>query len=299
MGIFGIILWAGGYAFDHIGGSGSVFGGLGDVGSRKWLGVVLALAFAAIGYLLAISARRGPMATAGVTAAAVAVPVALGFLTLGDGNDPVNIDATVLISIAVWLISYFVVPGTRGHSVLLGLAAYEFWAYLVDKIALNSLINHAFTGFADGNTPSLANLNNDLDKIAAVSIVMGAVYYLIAFGLDRRGYGGAAIGFVFAAFPALAGGIAFAAHSFGQAGTGFVLVFVGMLLCGYGAKFGRRFTTWIWAAASVLGVGILIADAAPNNTTTAGIAFLVVGAVFVILGVAASSAISEREYPQG
>jgi hypothetical protein len=306
MGIVGIILWAGDYAVSNFGGSGltnSGFGfGFSNIGSRTWLGALLSIAVMLGGFLLAALARRGPLATAGVTASAFAVPVARTFLTLGDGSSGAlfNSDATVLVSIAVWLVSYYLIPGTRGHSLYIGLAAFEFWEWILSKVAPSSLfdplsssvLGSSGTGFASG-------LSNDLTELAVTSLVVGGLYYLGAFVLDLRGHRGAALPLAFAGFPAVAGGIALAAQPMGQAGVGLLLILVGLLLSCYGAKFGRRFTTWVWAAGSVLGVVLIVADAVPHNVAAAGITLLILGSLFVVGGVLATTVTDEQEYPAG
>jgi len=108
---------------------------------------------------------------------------------------------------------------------------------------------------------------------------------------------GVAQAFAFAGFPAVAGGIALAAYPAGQVGTGILLLLIGVVLAYVGAMAKRRFTTWIWAAASGFGVAVLIAKASPDNKTAAGIIFLIVGAMFVLISVAVSTGLNEREYP--
>ena len=69
------------------------------------------------------------------------------------------------------------------------------------------------------------------------------------------------------------------------------------MLVVYGALARRRFTTWAWAVAIAFGVILLIQKAAPDNNTSAGIIFVIVGAVLVLVGVAITTALNEREYP--
>lgn len=298
LAIFGIIVWAGGYAVDHV--SASSFGGGGS--SRTWLGSVLSIAAAIIGYVLAAGSRRGPLNTAGVTASAFAVPVAMVFLTFGPSGDglPYNADATVLVSIAIWLLSYFLMPGTRGHALYLGLSAFFLWDYILQKVAPSSLASDAvspFFGAGLGGFSGTSHLKSDLTQMAVASLAIGSIYYVSAFALDRRGMRGVAQAFAFAGFPAVAGGIGLAAYPAGQVGTGILLIIVSVVLAYTGTLAGRRFTTWIWAAGAGLGVVLLIAKASPDNKTAAGILFLIVGGLFVLISVAVSTSLNEREYP--
>ena len=77
--IAGIIVWGGDYAFSD---TESALGGGGS--SHRFLGAFLGLLVVVAGYVLAIRTRRGPLATAGVVASAIGIPVTLGFLTLGE-----------------------------------------------------------------------------------------------------------------------------------------------------------------------------------------------------------------------
>jgi hypothetical protein len=299
LAIFGLIIWAGGYATSGV--VDSLDGG-GSSSSRNWLGIVLALAVTVLGYIVAASARQGPLATAGVVASALGVPTALGFITFdAAGGSPVNIDAVFVVTIIVWLISYSALPGARGHAFYLGLSAIALWVYLVLKISpsvfglpFELLARSAFgPGNIVGDDPS-----SDLSSLAAMSFVMAAAYYAIAFLLDREGRHGAATALVAAGFPVLVGGFIFAAHDFGQTGIGITLILVGFVLVLFGARARRRFTTWAWAAGIVLGVGILIAKASPDNDTAAGISFIVCGVGLTFIGNAIAAALGEREYPE-
>jgi hypothetical protein len=294
--IVGVIVWGGTYVVE-----GSVFGSDGARStSRHYLGAVLALVVVAIGYALAIGTRRGALATAGVAASGLGVPVALEFLTLdvtGSGGSVLNSDAVVWGSVVVWLASYLWVRGAQGHSFYLALTLYALWIYLSDKAAPSALASGAAAGnstFGDGadfGGPSPA-----FSTLAGVSLTIGAVYYLIAWGLDRSGRRGAAVSFVVVGFFAVAAGIAALTPDLKQVGTGIVLIVVGVGIAMYGARYGRRFTTWVWAAGAALGGALIIVKlVADQGGAAIGISLVVVGAIFITGGALLARLIQEPD----
>ncbi len=278
--LIGVLIWAGGYfadglqrGFDSDGGSDRYSE------SRRFLGAGLSFVVVVVGYALMIRFRRGPAATAGALAGAIGVPLALGFLTLNvrnvlvSGDFLFDVDVVFLLSIAVWLISYLFVPGAQGRAFYLGLAAVGLASYLSYKAAGNSGIASAASslGVSTGGGGSLGG-------VAAVGLICGLAYYGIAALLDRVGRSGVAVALAFAGFVATIGGISSGIPTFHQVGTGVVLIVVGALLAWYGGRFGRRFTTWVWTVAVVVGIVVLVADAISDNATAAGIVLIVIGA---------------------
>jgi hypothetical protein len=265
-----------------------------DGQDRRFLGFVLFLACVVIGYVLVIARRTGALATAGAVAGAFGVPLAVLFLSfdltdVSRGDLPFSLDATYLVSIVVWLISYFAVPGARGRPFYLGIAAAALSAYIGVKAAgADSLVR---TTVDTVGTRSVSG--TDTDTIAAVGLVLGLAYYAIAALLDRRGYHGAAIGMVYAAFVTTVGGVITAAPSFEQVGTGILLIALGAVLGWYGARFGRRFTTWAWLTGRLIGVVLVVAKAFEDSYTGAGITLIVVGVLVAIAAHALASATRE------
>ena len=249
---------------------------------RRFLGAGVFLVLTAAGYLLAFVKQRGPLATAGAVASAVGFPIILIFLTLDfedvfRGDYPFNFDLVTLLSILVWLVGYFAVPGLRGRAFLLGLAALNLASYIAVKAAGDAFLRTAGNIYG-GAGPSLP----DTDSAGAVGLAFGLAYYAIAVLLDKRGKPGPAIALVYAGFFVTVFGIALLANSFEEAGTGVVLILVGLGLAYYGGYFGRRFTTWAWSAGFVLGIFLVldkILDA--DQYTAAGITLLVLGALVV------------------
>ncbi len=296
----GMLVWGGGYlasglhlsfAVNQEGVSGSSFTTNGE--DRRFFGAVLFLLLTVVGYALVILRRTGPLATFGAVAAAVGVPLAIAFVSFDltgtfSSGFPFSVDAIYLVSILAWLISYFGVPGARGRSFFLGAAAAGFAAYIALKAAGDSLLRTAVgtaigSGFGSSGTGSLA----------AVGLIFGLAYYGIAAFLDRRGRAGAAVAMVYAGFVTTLGGIAGAIPDFKQVGTGVLLIVLGAGLSWYGARFGRRFTTWVWMAALLIGVGLIVAKAVPDTYTGAGITLIIVGLVVAALAQAVATASNE------
>lgn len=280
--VVGTVVWALTYTLD---GGGGIFGapsGSPGGGSRHYLGGVVALAIVLVGYALVIRVRRGPLATAGVVAGALAVPVAMQFLTLDSNGSQPNVDAVVWVSIAVWLASYLWVRGARGRAFYLGLVLYAVWAYLLVKaapasLATSALANRSFLGGADLVSPSA-----DYGTLAGISLTIGVAYYLTAWALDRSGRHGTGVPFLLVGFAALAVGIGALVPDLGAAGTGTVLIVVGVTVAAYGARYGHRFTTWVWSAGATLGGALIAVRAvADQGAPATGLALILLGALLV------------------
>jgi hypothetical protein len=280
--IVGILLWAGDYVIE---GSLSSLSGSGSGGSdaRRLLGVVLSLAVIVLGYTLVIRRRRGPLATAGVAASALGVPVLFAFLTLDlHSGSPVSADAVAIVSILVWLLTYLYVPGARGHAFYLALAGLYLWEYVLGKTVDGGLAGPALSSVQARLLPfGGSSTDPDWASVAGVSIVFGLLYYALAFALDRRQRGGVAVALVVPGFVATAAGLAALAAEISDAtGTGLVLILFGVVLGAYGGRAGRRFTTWVWAAAAGSGLLAVVADQLDANSVAVG------GVVLIVLGVA-------------
>jgi hypothetical protein len=295
LAVAGVLIWSIGYlgsglhiSFDESSGPNTS----GD--SHRFLGAGFALVLVVVGYALVVRYRTGPLATAGVVASIAGVPLMILFVSfdLGDlfaGGWPFSIDAVYLVSILAWLISYFAIPGARGRSIYLGLAATGLASYIGVKAAGDSLFRVAASSATGGGLPG----GGSTDSIAGVGLVFGLIYYCIAAFLDKRGRSGAAIGLVYAGFATTVGGVLGAIPSFGQVGTGVLLIVLGAGLSWYGGYFARRFTTWVWMGALTLGVILLAARIVPHSYTGAGILLIVVGAALAFGAARYTSAINE------
>jgi hypothetical protein len=298
--IVGVLVWGFAYTVEGVA-SSFADGGDGGTGSRHYLGGVVALIVVAIGYALAIATQRGALATAGVAASALGVPVALEFFTLdisGGSGSVVNTDAVVWVSIAVWLISYLWVRGARGHSFYLALTLYALWLYITDKASPSALTRSVSFGTSTiaGGGDNLGTSSFDFGTLAGVSLTIGAIYYLVAWGLDRAGHRGAGVSFVLVGFAAVAFGIGALAPDLKQIGTGIVLLVVGVVIAAYGARYGRRFTTWIWSAGAALGGALIMVKlVADSGGPAIGIALIVLGAIFITGGALVAKALHEPD----
>ncbi|HEY7010040.1 MAG TPA: hypothetical protein VH395_13910 [Jatrophihabitantaceae bacterium] len=298
--VVGVAVWGITYISD--GPATPLVGGTSTAGSsaRHFLGAILALMVVAIGYALVVSLGRGPFATAGIAASALGVPVAMQFLTYdaSDGNS-VNLDATVWVSIAVYVGSYLFVRGARGHTFYLGMSLLLLWVYLLDKMAptaadiAGSTLQRVFPGSSIGSGGGVSNLST----LGGVSLVLGGAYYLVGYLLDRSQRRGPAVAFVLVGFPAVAVGIAALSIDFKQVGTGIVLLLVGVGIALYGARWNRRFTTWIWAVGAALGGILIVAKIVGSSSTGAavGIALIILGVLFVVGGALLARAINEPD----
>jgi hypothetical protein len=284
LAVIGVLVWSGDYLTSANGGTG------GASSSRQLLGVGLSLLVVAVGYFLAVQIRQGPLATAGVAASALGLPVLLGFTTFDSGSSglPFSLDAVVIVSVVVWLGSYLVVPGTRGHSFYLGLATVVFWLYVLDKAEPSLFTGRPFLSFLLGGDSGILPVSDrsvpDWTTVAALSLIFGLVYYATAFLLDRSGRPGVGVGFLVGGFLATWVGIAATTPDLHALGTGIVLVVIALALSTYGARAGRRFTTWAWTAGIALGVSVIIDHFASNNSAAAGVALILSGVLVVAAG---------------
>jgi len=290
--VFGVVLWGG----DYLVGSG--VGSNGPSDSHRLLGIALSLVAIVIGYVLAIGVRTGPLATAGVAASALGVPVLVGFASFSTHTSsglPFSIDAVVLVYIAAWVLTYAVVPGARGHGFYLGLASTLLWIYVIDKAEPNALSPaHLVQGVLSRGLGISNEGGTDWGTVSVLSFLFGLGYYAVLATLDRMGRHGAAVPFAVSGFLATVVGIAAAAPNVHAKGVGALLIVIGAALAALGAWAVRRFTTWIWAAAVGIGVVVLIADSLRDNTSGAGITLIVCGVGLVVIGYVAARVWGER-----
>lgn len=289
----GVLVWSIGYLVDGLrfrfddSGGGPSFSGE----NRKYFGALLSAVVVAAGYALLVLRRRGPLATAGAVASAFGIPLVVTFLTVdvgglisGDALDPIY-----LISILAWLVSYFFVPGARGRGFYVGLIATGFASYVGLKAASPASLVRVGISTTQGGSGS----SSGTDSVIAIGLIFGLAYYGLALLLDRRGRHGASVGLVYAGFVTTVTGVIAALPSFGQAGTGFLLIALGLALAWYGARFDRRFTTWAWTGAFVLGVLLLAEKVLPNSYAAAAVLLIAVGAAVV----AVAAVVGRQEAP--
>jgi hypothetical protein len=279
--LVGILLWGGDYW-----GSGLSSGS----SNRNLLGAALAAVVLVAGYILAVRTGRGPLGTAGVVAIGVGWPLTMGFLTLDLSNRPlpINFDAIFWVSLVGWMLTYLWVPGARGHTFFVFLIANGFYTYVLVKNISSTSLN--FVSATSGLVPRFSGVGT----IAAIGLCFGLAFYVIAFLLDRRGRHGPATALVYPAFNATATGIVAWSPDLHRGGAGVLAIVVGLAVCWYGGRYGRRVTCFAAAAAVVVGVVLLLSQAT-TDATTAGILFVVIGVLVVILAAAFAQASGEPD----
>jgi hypothetical protein len=278
LALFGVLIWSGTYF-----GEGLVNSTDGDT-DRNLLGAALGALLVVAGYILAVIVRRGPLATAGVVLAGVGVPLTVAFLTLDvTSSNGLNFDAVFWVSVIIWAVSYAVVPGTRGHTFFVFLIASGFFEYVLSKNT-----PHLSADIVTGTGPRFSGLGT----IAAIGLAFGLGYFLIAFLLDRSGRHGPATGLIYPAFNATTGGVIAWSPDIHRLGAGVLAIVIGLLVSWYGGRYGRRITCFAAAAAVPLGIGLMIADRT-NDGVKAGVLFLLIGIVVVVLAAVVGRALGE------
>lgn len=303
MVIVGLIVWATDYAVGDTDEGGD---------PDTTLGVILSLLVIAAGYFLLLRFKKGPLATAGVAAAVIAVPVLLAYATFdpveedrfvveedGDFDEdfeiettvpeaPFNIDIIAIVSIGVWLTTFLVVPHAAGRVFFLAASLFFFWLYLLEKAeegAIAWLLSLPFGWlfwpfyFYGGDSSE----GPDPTTIGALSLIFGLAYYGAAFALDRTKRHGMATPFAVAGLVATGIGIAHLGGDLELVGSGLLLMILGTLLAVYGATQGRRFTTWTWSAGIGLGVLLIVGEAFDENAAGFGVSAMILGAGVVVL----------------
>lgn len=281
LALLGVLLWGADYFRKGVSADPST--------SRNLLGAALAAAVTIVGYLIVVRARRGPLATAGVVASGLGLPLTIGFLTLDVTSHPmpVNVDAIFWVSLIGWLLSYLFVPGARGHTFLLFLVAAGFYDYVLIKNAAD--VSFRFVGTGLGTLgPRLTGLGT----VAAISLVFGLAYFLIAFLLDVRGNHGPATGLIYPAFSATVVGVLAWSPDIHRGWAGVIAILVGLPVAWYGGRYGRRITCFGAAAAVTLGVVLLMSEAT-SDATAAGVGLLVIGALVVAAAATLAQAVRE------
>lgn len=238
------------------------------------------------GYALVWLFRNGPLATAGATASAIALPMLLLVAFESDSGDG-NVGLVLLLSFAGWLAAYLAGPG-RGHVVYAGFAMTGLGIWLVDKVGGSG-------EFSDPTVPVLWGF-----------IIIGALWLAAGYGLDKLNLAGVATAFVGsgAAFVAtagfwvlaltgataagdLAGDNPFSSDSFGgsigddYAGLilpGVALLAVGIGAIRYGVGSGRRATAWVGTFALATGGFSLLTGLFSSNGALLVIALVLIGA---------------------
>ncbi|MEQ1788288.1 MAG: hypothetical protein ABL966_14645, partial [Acidimicrobiales bacterium] len=290
--------------------------GLDDSGGdfNKVPGIVLAALVVAAGYVVLSNFRKGPLATAGAAAAALGVPALMFFLTFDqEGFPPYNTEGILLVSTGVWLASYALGPG-RGRPFFLGAGLIGLWLtvlQLTEKVftAPFDLVGGFFGtedsgGTFDPETGEFVEIGGgfgspdvpDAATIGMLSLALGLGFLLMGRWLDRNGRHGVATPFALATLPCLFVGVTGLAPDLEAAGTGLLLIGIGLGLAYHGATMGRRITAWIGAAAMANGAAVFLIDMGPeDDATVSGMLLLAGGIAMVFAAHALATALHEPD----
>lgn len=290
---------------------------------NKVPGVILSLLVVVGGFVALAQSGRGAVATGGTVAAALGVPPLMFFLTFDEnGFPPYSTEAILYVPTIVWLVSYAVGPG-RGRPFFLGAGLLGLWFSLLQLteelfdfpfVAIDGFFGAFSTssfeetgtsiggddfgtggGFDDpgfGAGPSFDV--PDPTTIGLISLGLGVAYLVVGRRLDRRGLHGAATPFALATIPPIFIGALFLADDLETAGTGLLLMAIGLGLAYSGGTTWRRATTWIGGAATAIGAAVFLGDMT-DDATIGGMLFLAAGIGLVFAGHAIATAISEPD----
>ena len=240
--------------------------------ASKGLPIALALVAVAVGYgalfgLPAHGERRWVTSSA-VASITVGATVA-GFLAAFDFADPDPTAPFLLATLA--LVVVYLVPGTRGRPVPLGVALAGLWFLLLDATT-------------DGFGVSVDAGTSVADDGSLVSMLYGLALLGVAFWLDKAGRHGVL------ATPFVAiGNLAYIIGTFGvignvtggdETGTSLLVVAAGVVLMFIGnTGRDRRFTTWTGAAGVFAGIVSFVASVFDDTDsgTVPGIVLTLIG----------------------
>lgn len=277
-------------------------------------GIVLSALIVAAGFFTLAAVRQGPLATAGVAAAALGVPPLVFFLTFDQGGfPPYSTNGILIASTVAWLGAYAVGPG-RGRPFFLGAGLLGFWLTILQLTEhvfeapfgfLGGFRSSSSTSFGDstgaiGGSSFDSGTNGpsfhvpDPTTLGLISLGLGLAYLLACRRLDKRGHHGVATPFALATLPTLFAGTLFMADDLEQAGTGLLALVIGAALAWHGASVGRRVTAWLGGAATAIGAGVFLGDMT-DDATVGGMLFMAAGIGLVAAGHGIALALGEPD----
>lgn len=251
-------------------------------GATRVVGALVALAYGGGGWLLVVRGLPSQR-SAGVVAIAVSVLMVFGFLILSGDFDRTDPATVLALSSIVWGILHVVGP-TRGHPVLLAAALVGVWATVIVQIGLDSVFATVDAPFARSAADPF-DLDPDASGAAVASLLFGCAYLAAGYALDRSALRGTATVFVGAAVAALGFGVFAATTGRGPWLTGLLLIAAGALVGFVGGALGRRLSTWLGAAVTVVGFFTLVDAAVADDETTIGALLALAVAGVVIMAV--------------
>jgi hypothetical protein len=177
----------------------------------------------------------------------------------------------------------------RGRSFLIFLIGLLFFDYVLYEAVKSKIVRSITSLGADTSAGAGA-----AGTAAVLGILFGLGYYAIAYLLDRKGKHGPATGLVYTAFIATAGGVFASGKDLHVSGAAVLGLVLGAVIAWYGGRFGRRVTCFAGAGGMVVAVFVLLADNVDSGTT-AGILFVVIGAVFIVAAQLLATVLHEPE----
>ena len=249
-------------------------------------GVMFNLVLVGLALLVGVRAP-GPIRSACVTAAVLAVPLVwfFGFFGGGSGGQG-ELRGVYLLTLVSYALLYLF-TWTKGRAVFLAgtLLVLASWATLEVSESNSTVVPFQSSVRSSNSSSSGFRFTDDTtDATATTALCIGLVYLGISAALDRRRYAGAATPFVaVGAVETLAGAIVLGGNdSVLLAG---ILAIVGGAIVGLVGGRGdrRRATTWIGVLAVFGGCVAILVDIAPDSPAgIGGIAFgfaLVLGSI--------------------
>jgi hypothetical protein len=276
--LVGVLVWSVTYLGEGLSQASGIDGGP-PSSDRHLLGALLSAILAIGGYALVITRRDGPLATAGAVLGALGIPATIAFLSFdltASSGLPFNFDAVTWVSLALWLASYFFVPGMRRRTFLVFLVATVFFEYVLYQ-SVKSEVGVGLRQTVNGVTPHVSGLGT----VAAVGLVFGLAYYAIAFALDLRGKHGPATGLLYPAFGATLTGILASSDGLKVTGAAALGLVISLALCWYAGQFGRRLTCFAWGTGAAVSIAVIIAENADGGVAI-GILLAILGIVLVV-----------------
>ncbi len=237
--------------------------------------------------LIAATAIAGPVRSAAVTTLVASVPLAFGFLILGDNDAPSRDDVTLLLvlTLAAYLALYFT-GATRGRGVFLGLALFAIWIVILVQVGSEDAIvpfQRELGGIAASAIGFGGGGGATSDDVAVASLVIGVIMLAVALAMDHRHLVGAATPFVAVGAIATIVGAAVLGIDDDRTTGGLLLAGAGVLVGITGGLGQRRASTWLGAAVVAVGLGLVIDDL--DGDSQWGTIALAAGCAIVLLAV--------------
>jgi hypothetical protein len=240
-----------------------------------------------------------------MSAVAFCVPLFFVFAFLGGGSaSKGDLTAVFGLTALVFVVCYLLV-GTRGRAVFLGLALLFGWLFVLNQVGNNALssvtngtsITTPFGGSSGTSTAFGSTSGGSQSDAGAASLVVGIGFLVGAVGLDRRRLAGAATPFVLVgAIATIVGAVDLGSDSSNTV-AGILVAAAGLVVGLVGAHGKRRASTWAGAVTVLVGLLVLIADLAGDSRLGFAALALVCAAGLLAIAIAAGPRLHEPAEP--